>query len=139
MILLPLEVWFLSAFINNTLFIQTKPDVGEAFICFSKENVYNDTWPFAWKQMETTHLLSIDNKLFTYKINNTYLNESSLIRYKLRFNLHDKSHRVTEWNLLYSKPYRKDIRLYICIILVSIFVLFFICILAYILYCINKR
>ena len=135
MVLLPTGVLFFSAFINNTLFVKVDPSVIEVFVCLSQDNVYNDSWPSSWKPMNVIHLLSIDNELYSYKIDKTTINDLSYIRYKIRLHFKDKTHAASEeWNLLYAKPCIENYILHICVTVFTLFLLFFICILCYILY-----
>lgn len=127
MMVLPVGVIFLFAFINNTLFIQVDPSIGETFICLSINNANNDTWPSTWRRM------NINNGLYTYKINEDIIDTSSIIQYKLRLHHFNKSYVVTEkWNELYRASYEKECN--VCIILFNVFLILFIGMLGYIIF-----
>ena len=120
MAVLPVGLLFLSAFVNNTLFIQVDPNVRDTFICLSINNKGDDSWPSAWKRMD------VNNGLFTYKIDNNIINNSTDLEYKLRLYYSNKPHVVTEkWIQLYHKSERCNIE--VCIIFLLIFLVLFIC------------
>lgn len=125
MVVLPVGVLFLFAYINNTLYIQVDPGVREAFICLSVDNVKNDTWPSTWRRM------NLSSGLFLYNVDD-YI-KSSLVEYKLRLYYFNKTNVVTkEWKELYRSS--TECHLYMCIILSIIFFLLFICMLGFILF-----
>lgn len=122
---LPVGLLFLSAFINNTLFIQVDPSVRESFICPSVNNEYNDTWPSSWKRM------NVNSGLHSYHFDN--IDKYSFVEYKLRLYYFDRSSVSTEeWIELYRKS--EECNLKTCIILVIIFFILFMCMLGYILF-----
>lgn len=125
MMLLPAGVLFLSAFINNTLYIQVDPKVREAFICSSVNNENNDTWPSSWKRM------NLNNGLHSYLFDD--VNNYSIVKYKLRLYYFDRSSVTTEeWIELNRNS--EGCNLKTCIILLIIFFVLFICMLGYILF-----
>lgn len=125
---LPVGLLFLSAFVNNTLFIHVDPSVRDTFICLSINNQSNDSWPSAWKRMDLNY------GLFTYKIDDNIINNSTVLDYKLRLYYSNKPHVITDkWIQLYNKTQIKECNINVCIILLIVFFLLFICSIGYIL------
>ena len=77
--MLPAGILFLSALVNNTLFVQVDSNYREAFICLSVNNVNNETWPLSWNRMVK------NDQLYSFKINENVFNNSNSIQYKLIF------------------------------------------------------
>lgn len=122
--MLPAGIVFLFTFVNNTLFIQVDPLVRETFICLSFDNVHNETWPSAWKKMNTDH------GLFTYKINKT-MDDISSIEYKLRFHYIHKSYNVTQqWYKLFEKENEYNLKYFIVLNILFVLLL---CMLSFVL------
>lgn len=123
---LPTGVLFLSAFFNYTLFLQVDSNFRETFICLSINN-NNETWPSTWKRMDK------DDKLFTYKIDDNFIRNSTFIKYKLRFYFIDGKYIQTDkWYQLYAK--QSSCSFFTCMIAFTILLIFFICLLGYLLF-----
>ena len=84
MVVLPAGVLFLVVFFNNILFIQVDPSVREAFICISRNNDNNDTWPSTYKRM------NINKGLFIYGVDDSH------VKYKLKLFYFNQTSKATE-------------------------------------------
>ena len=127
MTVLPLGVLFLSAFVNNILFIQVDPNIRESFICMSINNSRNDTWPSTWKRM------NVNNGLYSYKLDSDIINKSSIVEYKLRLYFVDRRYLESkDWNELYRKS--EECNINVCLTFLIIFVISFICMLGYVIF-----
>lgn len=126
-IMLPIGVLFLSAFVNNTLYVQVDSRIRETAICLSIDNIRNDSWPSKWKPMS----LNNNNGIFTYKINDTIINKATNLEYKLRiFNVSRLYTDTSDWLPLYQKAVGCTI--WIMLFIVT-FILFF-CLTCYVTY-----
>ena len=112
--MLPAGILFLSALVNNTLFVQVDSNYREAFICLSVNNVNNETWPLSWNRMVK------NDQLYSFKINENVFNNSNSIQYKLKFFLQDgRCIQMEKWQELYVKPV--ECELFICVAAIIVF------------------
>lgn len=63
MVLLTNELILLYAFIGNISYVEYEKNVREGFICFSLNNVNNDSWAAMWQRM--TSIDKMEKKVFT--------------------------------------------------------------------------
>ena len=125
--MLPAGILFLSALVNNTLFVQVDSNYREAFICLSVNNVNNETWPLSWNRMVK------NDKLYSFKINENVFNNSNLIQYKLKFFLQDgRCIQMEKWQELYVKPVKCE--LFICVAAIIVFSILLISTIGYVVY-----
>lgn len=119
--MLPLGVLFLSAFVNNSLFVQVDSNVRDTFICVSVNNEKNDTWPSRWK-----HSKPLGFNLFKYDIDERLIQNSTSIQYKLRmYYLNRTLVESPGWQQLYQKPIEcnSDVGIYFIVILFIVFII----------------
>ena len=125
--MLPAGILFLSALVNNTLFVQVDSNYREAFICLSVNNVNNETWPLSWNRMVK------NDQLYSFKINENVFNNSNSIQYKLKKFLQDgRCIQMEKWQELYVKPV--ECELFICVAAIIVFLILLISTIGYLVY-----
>lgn len=115
----------LTAFLGNILYIDKLTNVRDSFICISKNNERNESWPQNWFRMETE--TSADSRMFKYNAS-LLSNLTKTLEYKLRFYYFNNSFIDSNWNPVLTDfcttdPYR--ILFYSSIVLLFIVIFVF--------------